>query len=347
MRGNDLAPAVLALDVGGANLKAAHSDGSASTRPFALWKRPEALVDELRALTSEHPDFGRLAVTMTGETCDCFATKAEGVAAILDAVEALSDGREVAVWGTDARFHPPREMRSQPGLAASSNWLALATFAARLLPEGPALLIDVGSTTTDLIPLLDGRPVPLGRTDTGRLRSGELVYAGVRRTPVCALATELPWRGTPTGLTAELFATTLDVYLTLGAIPPDPLDRGTADGRPSTPADARDRLARMVGSDGETFLDEDALSLATAADAALTARLIDSARRALGPIGRPRSAVVSGSGAFLAKRVAEAIVEPGGPIVELARLWGPRGSDAACARALVALATEPETATPP
>ncbi len=344
MRETSQAKPTLALDVGGANLKSAHSDGSSSARPFELWKRPDALVDELRALAAEHPAFDRLVVTMTGESCDCFETKSDGVSAILDAVESLADRREISVWGTDGGFHPPSEIRAQLGLAASSNWLALAAFAASLMPLGPALMIDVGSTTSDLIPLLDGKAVPLGRTDTERLRSGELVYAGVKRTPVCALATALPWKGTMTGLAAELFASTLDVYLTLGTIPPDPLDRGTADGRPSTVEEARDRLARMVGADRDTFSDEDALALAQAADAALASRLIDAARRASESIGRPASAVVSGSGSFLARRVAEAVVDPGGPILDLAQVWGPRGSDAACARALVALATEAETA---
>jgi (4-(4-[2-(gamma-L-glutamylamino)ethyl]phenoxymethyl)furan-2-yl)methanamine synthase len=56
---------------------------------------------------------------------------------------------------------------------------------------------------------------------------------GVRRTPVCALATELPFRGHPTGLAAELFAATLDVYLTLGEIAPNSKDLSTANGRPA------------------------------------------------------------------------------------------------------------------
>ena len=88
--------------------------------------------------------------------------------------------------------------------------------------------------------------VARGRSDTERLQTGELVYAGVRRTPVCALATELPVRGIATGLAAEIFASTLDVYLTLGDIESNPTDLSTADGRPATVEAARDRLARMV-----------------------------------------------------------------------------------------------------
>jgi (4-(4-[2-(gamma-L-glutamylamino)ethyl]phenoxymethyl)furan-2-yl)methanamine synthase len=333
-------PRWIALDIGGANIKAAHTWGQARALPFELWKRPEDLPRVLAALTATFPPAERVAVTMTAELCDCYPTKAEGVKDVLDAVVGVYADREVRVWGTDERFHGVAEVLARPELAAASNWLALATLAARLLPEGPGLLIDIGSTTTDLIPLRDGRPAPRGRTDTQRLRTGELVYAGVRRTPVCALAAELPWRGAATGLSAELFATTLDVYLTLGAIPPDPIDDATADGRPATVEAARDRLARMVGADREGFSADDALAFARAADEALMARLAAAADRACQEVGRPRGAVVAGSGGFLARRLADRLIEPGGTLVELDRAWGPVASSAGCAYALVVLAGE-------
>ncbi|MBX6313927.1 MAG: H4MPT-linked C1 transfer pathway protein [Isosphaeraceae bacterium] len=334
-------PRWIALDIGGANIKAAHSLGQARSQPFELWKHPEDLPRILSTLTATLPPADRVAVTMTAELCDCFPTKAEGVREVLAAMTQVYDERQVWVWGTDEDFHNIAEVLDQPELAAASNWLALATLAARLVPEGPGLLIDIGTTTTDLIPLRDGRPVPRGRTDTQRLRTGELVYAGVRRTPVCALAAELPWKGVPTGLSAELFATTLDIYLTLGALQPDPIDDATADGRPATVEAARDRLARMVGADRTTFSAEDARAFALAADAALMARLVAAAERAcLDTIGRPRAAVVAGSGSFLARRLAERVIEPGGTIIELDRAWGPVASSAGCAYALVVLAAE-------
>jgi probable H4MPT-linked C1 transfer pathway protein len=126
---------------------------------------------------------------------------------------------------------------------AAANWYAAATWAGRFTPTGGALLIDAGSTTTDIIPLWNGKPTPIGLTDPDRLKSGELVYTGARRTPVCAL---LHAAGV-----AELFATTLDVYLMLGRRPETPDDCDTADGRPATQAFAHARLARMLGGDGE------------------------------------------------------------------------------------------------
>ncbi len=295
----------LALDVGGANVKAFHGGGAGRTLAFEVWRRPEGLGVAIGELTQGLPPFDRIALTMTAELCDCYATKALGVNAVLDAVAHAFAGLPVAVWGIDGKFHDVAEVRQRPRLAAAANWLALATAAARLVGEHKALLIDIGSTTTDLIPLDQGKVAALGRTDIERLRTGELVYAGVRRTPVCALATELPFRGQRTGLAAELFATTLDVFLMLGEIEPDPGDTSTADGRPATIECARDRLACMVGADRDDFSEEDARGLAREAAERLMSRLESCAHRVCeNTIGKPEVVVVAGAGEFLARRVA-------------------------------------------
>jgi probable H4MPT-linked C1 transfer pathway protein len=324
-------PRVLGLDVGGANLKAASADGTALCRPFALWKRPEALGDELRALLAELPPAGALAVTMTGELCDCFATKREGVLAILAAVGAAATGRPVRAWLTDGRLAPTDEARADPLKAAASNWHALATYAGRVGPKGPALLLDVGSTTTDIIPLLDGQPAPAGFTDTGRLRSGELVYTGARRTPVCALLSA--------GVAAELFATTLDVYLTLGDLPESP-STDTADGKPATQAHAHVRLARMLGGDAETVCPEVIAALARRAEGAQLTAMQAGLRMVLERLpGPPRTIILAGSGEFLARKLlAHAALAC--DVVSLRERLGPEVSAAACAYALAVLATE-------
>src|SRR5262249_53530741 len=221
-----------------------------------------------------------------------FPTKRAGVKAILDAVEAVAEGRPVRVWRTDGRFVEPKEARAKPLLAASANWLALATYAGRLAPKGPALLIDIGSTTTDVVPLCDGHPVPRGRTDPERLRSGELLYTGVRRTPLCAL---LGSEGA-----AELFATTLDAYLLLGSFAEAPNDRGTADGRPATRAHAHARMARMLCADAETPTPAEPRKRAERVLFKQIYPLGPATRQAAQhPPGPPQTLIVAGSGEFL------------------------------------------------
>ena len=331
----------IALDVGGANIKVAHAGGQAQSVPFEVWKRPEELGRAIAAAAAGLPPCNRAAVTMTAELCDCYPTKTVGVNTVLDAVIAALPGCSLVVWGVDGEFHSVAEVRSQPQLAAAANWLALATLAARLLPESRGLLIDIGTTTTDLIPLDCGSVAVRGRSDTERLQTGELVYAGIRRTPICALATELPLRGISTGLAAEIFASTLDVYLLLGDIAPNPTDLSTADGRPATVAAARDRLARMVCADRDAISAADALAFAGAADLCLMNRLVHAAERVCSStIGRPAAAVIAGSGDFLARRLALRVIEPAGPIISLKEAWGPLAASAGCAYALAALASE-------
>ncbi len=334
-----MAPSILALDVGGANLKAAHTAvDMAWTQPFALWKDPGGLADALRDLLRELPPFDRLTLTMTGELCDCFATRREGVMAILEAVAGVAGSAPVAVWSIKAEFVTLETARSQPLLVAASNWLALATFAGRYAPEGAALLLDIGSTTTDIVPLLDGWPVPHGRLDPERLRSGELVYTGVERTPVCAL---LGGDGA-----AELFATTADVYLVLGKIAENTLHQPTADGRPSTRDLAHARLARMMCADVETSTPEERRGLALRTAHRQIALLKGAVQKVSGRLPRQlRTVVLSGSGEFLGRSVLETEL-PTVPAVRVERVvsltqeLGPETSRAACAYALTVLASE-------
>ncbi len=217
-------PDVLGLDIGGANLKP-RIRAAARTVPFALWKNPAGLSAALRTLIALMPPHDVLAVTMTGELCDCFTCKREGVETILDSVQDVAGRTPVRVWTTHGQFFPLKDARQEPLRVAAANWLAAASFAGHYAMEGAALFLDTGSTTTDIIELWNGKPVPSAWTDVDRLKWDELVYTGVRRTPVCALLGPK--------VAAEFFATTLDVYLVLGLIPEDEEDCNTADNRPA------------------------------------------------------------------------------------------------------------------
>jgi probable H4MPT-linked C1 transfer pathway protein len=325
---------VLGLDVGGANLKAAHSSGAARSQRFPLWKSPAALPDALRELLRGWPAYDLLAVTMTGELCDCFATKREGVRAILDAVCAVAGPTPIRVWLTDGRLVDLDTARAEPLRAAASNWLALATFAGRFASRGPALLIDVGSTTTDIVPLLDGRPGPRGRTDTERLRCGELAYTGVTRTPLCAVLGGYA--------AAEFFATTRDAYLMLGRLPEDPSDCDTADGRPATRACAEARVARMICADLETSTADERRKVAERVllrQVLQVGGCIESVAKSLPRL--PETIILAGAGEFLAQTALteQKAVQPC-PVFSFGRELGAEVSKAACAYALAVIASE-------
>ncbi len=331
-----MAELILGLDIGGANLKAATPDGRAVTVPFALWKQPERLPAALADLVKQFPDAAGFAVTMTGELCDCFETKRAGVDHILKAVEFASRSNPIRVWGTDGRFRGPNDARREYLTVAAANWHALATFAGSYVPHGWAILIDIGSTTTDIVLIRNGVPRPGGRTDTARMKSGELVYTGVRRTPVCAL---MP----PGTVAVELFATTLDAYLVLGHIPPDPADTDTADGRPATVECAHARLSRMLGGDPELTSTEDTGRLASDAVFAQSALVKEAVARQEDRLPREMSldecvVVTSGSGEFLVRLPFEP--HSFKDIISLADRLGPEVAACAPAYAVAVLATE-------
>jgi probable H4MPT-linked C1 transfer pathway protein len=330
------------LDIGGANLKAADGHGRVATRPFAVWKAPDRLGEALREVLSAFPADAPLAVTMTAELADCFETKAEGVDRILAAVEAAAPGRPVHVWQTGAEFVSPDVARDIPRLVSAANWHLLATWIGRLVPRGEALLIDVGTTTTDLIPLQDGIPVPEGLTDVDRLLAGELVYTGIRRTAVAAVAASVPFRGRTCPLSAELFATLLDVHLILGHVPEDPHDVETADGRPAVRDKAEARLARMLCCDrtecdaaelravAEHLADCQERSLLAAVDALRARRGTD-----------PQHVLLAGSGSFLADRIrARHPSLAGAKRIALSESFAGPVAEAACAFAAARLAEE-------
>lgn len=334
--------ATLGLDIGGANLKAATEEGMARSHPFDLWRTPELLSKALRELIAEFPTVDRIAVTMTGELADCFTTKAEGVAQIVrSAVEAAGQTR-LSVWNLRRGFVSPDEALASPFDVAAANWHVLTTWAGRMVLDGGGVLIDIGSTTCDIIPLSDGVPIPAGLTDVGRLLSGELVYSGVRRTPLSALANAVPFRDLTCPLAAELFATTLDVYLLLGRIAEDPEDRQTANGRPATRAAAFDRLARMLCCDRTEISDAELQTIAEFLVEVQQKRIRGALDRVLARMETPiQSIVVSGSGNFL----AEEIVANHSRLkdcfrVPLARLLSPQIADSACAYAIAVLASE-------
>lgn len=330
----------LALDIGGANLKVADGKGYSQSYMLALWREKNKLAQQIRTAISEAPPCDHLALTMTGELADCFESKAAGVQFILQAVASGSDNRHTRVYLVDGRMVTPQVAVTLPQLAAASNWHVLARFAGRWAASGPALLIDVGSTTCDVIPLVGGKPVAIGATDTQRLLSGELVYTGVERSPVCAVAHYLPYRGQTCPVAHELFAATRDVYVLLGELPEDLTNTETSDGQPLSKAASRLRLGRMIGADAEEFNHRDAVAAAQSVADAQAAQLATAIGKVKSRMSAaPQKIVLSGHGEFLA-RAALGLAAEAAPVVSMSAELGADASRCAPAHALAALARE-------
>jgi len=304
--------ALLGWDIGGVNTKVARVIAGAGAwpvvvakcLPYELKQDPGALAANLARLGQElrQKQRGPHAVTMTAELSQAFRTKREGVDYVLDGLEQAFPKEELRIYAISGEFLHPREARERPLEVGASNWAASARLVGQFVPD--CILVDIGTTSTDIIPIVAGQPRAQGRTDPERLLNGELVYTGALRTPVEALASQVPLWGGQAGVSADGFALIGDAHVWLGRLRPEDYTVPSPDGRPVSREFAGERLARVVCADRE-MLDEGAVD---GIARALAEAQLERVASALGKV-RARhigveSAVVTGLGDFIAAEAA-------------------------------------------
>lgn len=330
-------PGVIGLDVGGVNTKAVWRDGEAVRtvlRPYDVVRDAQALTafvrDVVAGLESEAVEL--VALTMTAELSDAFRSKREGVGFVLDAVEAAVAGRVLALT-TAGELVTVAAARARPLDVAAANWVASGLAVGARHPD--ALMIDVGSTTADVIPITAGRVAAAGRCDLDRLLAGELVYTGALRTNLAAIAPRVPVRGRWCPVASELFAISADVHLILGHLAPGAYTCPTPDGRPATVECARERVARLVCADPDQLEPGEIEAIAAHLHAEQVRQIEAAARQAGTRLASTATPVVAfGVGAFMARAVAERVDRP---VCELR--WSAAERDMAPAAALAELAS--------
>jgi probable H4MPT-linked C1 transfer pathway protein len=254
---------------------------------------------------------------MTAELSQAFRTKREGVGFVLDALAAALPGASFHVYTVAGRFVRPAEARIQPLAVAAANWAATANLVARSYPT--CVLIDIGTTTADIIPIVEGKVAAQGSTDPDRLLSGELVYTGALRTPVEAVAQRVPLWGQSAAISADGFAVMGDVHLWRKHLRPEDYSCPTPDGRPATREYAGERLARTVCADRDMLNSSDLDTIAAALADAQVRTVVDSLRVIRQRWPGISAAVVAGLGDFIA---VEAACQAGLSVVPLAEQLG-------------------------
>ena len=320
---------VVGWDIGGAHVKACLLEMGV-VRDVAQWACPlwqglqhlDAALEQARmrwphawAATTRH------GVTMTAEMVDLFASREQGVT--------ILSSRLAASLGSSLRLHAGQDGWVAPAAAsrhwraiASANWLATAQVVAQRLPE--AVLLDIGSTTTDIIPVRDARVAARGISDAERLATGELVYHGVVRTPLCGLAPRVPFEGRLTNVMNELFATTADVYRLTGELHPEHDQQPAADNGSKDLRSTQQRLARMIGRDAGDAATHQWAGLARAWRAQQLREIGGQLDRVLAASGLAVDAPVVGAGcgdflaAELATRAGRSFRRFGGDVVPMA-----------------------------
>jgi probable H4MPT-linked C1 transfer pathway protein len=309
---------VIGWDVGGAHVKACLLIGG-EVHDVAQWACPlwqglqhleAALADARRRWPQLQHAQASHAVTMTGEMVDLFSDREDGVRRI-SALLARHLSGAVWLYAGPGRWVAPADAAGHWPQIASANWRATAQHAAAVLGRG--LLVDIGSTTTDLIAFDGGEVLGNSLSDRHRLASGELVYQGVVRTPLCALAPRITLQGEVLNVMNEFFATTADVYRLSGELDPAhdlyPSADNADKGLPAT----RARLARMVGCD---VRDADAAEWLAFAQAWRAAQLDELAGQALRVLRRHDldpaglAVVAAGCGAFLVPELLARLRQP-------------------------------------
>jgi probable H4MPT-linked C1 transfer pathway protein len=186
------------------------------------------------------------AITMTGELADIFPDRITGVCEIAQTMQNHLNG-DIRYFAGLSGFLCFEQVPAMANNIASANWIASASFLAHEFQHG--LFIDFGSTTTDFVLLADSVPQIRGFTDATRLQYDELVYTGMIRTPLMAIARHIDFAGEHCGVAAEHFATTADVYRLLGYLDEADDMCSTADGADKSIEATARRIARMIGRD--------------------------------------------------------------------------------------------------
>ena len=292
---------VIGWDIGGVHLKAVRAEHGRIVKAVQcaapLRGGLDLLVAAFAKAKAELGGVERHAVTMTGELADTFPSRAEGVACIAALAARELQGAPLAIYAGPAGWLAPEVAHRHAGVVASANWHACASFVATRRPD--ALFVDMGSTTTDVIPVVAGRVAAHGYSDAERLATGELVYSGLVRTFLMAGAERVPFKGAWTTLINENFANMADVYRVLGTLPGDSDTMATADGREKTRAASLARLARMVGADATDADDAEWTAVARWFAEMQVRRITDAAMLCGSRQVLPASAPLVGAGAGL------------------------------------------------
>ena len=249
---------VLGLDIGGANTKATFiktkddtvKELRTSMEYFPIWKKGKEqlpkVLEKLRKRLVDSTALDGVGLTMTAELSDVYWTKKEGVHHVLDCSNQVFDDVPTFVLDVEAKLLPFKDARREPLKVASANWAATGWMISQLIKN--CIVVDVGSTTTSIIPVINGKIAAEGRTDLEKLQNGELVYSGSLRTNVAAIVNGIPVRGMIARVSSELFAQSGDVHLLLDNIKEE-YTAETCDGRGKTRREAMARLARVVCAD--------------------------------------------------------------------------------------------------
>lgn len=259
---------IAGFDIGGANTDLAVVDFDSKGnikgiktdfKYFPMWLKKDELGNALLDLIGDDlDDLDAVGICMTAELVDAYKTKKEGV---MDIAAKSKESFSVSVGfiGLNGVLNF-EEVTESPDEVAAANWVATAKIASKI--DENCIMIDTGSTTTDIIPIKEGSECAKGRSDLERLKTGELIYSGTLRTNVAAIVDKMPLDGEIVRVSSELFAITADIHRILGNIEEDDYSCDTPDGAGKSKKDSMRRIARVICGDLDMLSQSDITDIA-------------------------------------------------------------------------------------
>ncbi len=263
---------ILGLDIGGANTKAALVQFRSSEilesfsliEYFPFWEKTlndipnmfKRIVENLiiqNNLKLKNINF--ISITITAELSDAFQTKREGIFTILNALEQVFDKEKMFFINNKNEFINFNQVKPYPISIGAANWVSTSLFLCKFVSN--CILIDAGSTTIDMVPILNSVPLPVGRNDIERLINRELIYTGGLRATIPSITHFVPYKNKMIRISFEKFALVSDVHRILNNISETEYINDTADNRSISLDDCYARLARVLCMDLESISTEE------------------------------------------------------------------------------------------
>jgi (4-(4-[2-(gamma-L-glutamylamino)ethyl]phenoxymethyl)furan-2-yl)methanamine synthase len=251
---------IAGLDIGGVNIKVAvcRIEGGeiqveASSFPFECAGDAEHVLRRLlgpaeRIVATETVSFSRSQ----------HRTYAEGVGWVCDLLERSFDPTRVRFVAPGFRLVPVADARTSIWSVACRNWIATSYLAVASIPNFEnGILVDCGTSSLDVIPVVDGEPLLLdGEEDQvwTRLGTGELTLTGTLLTSVQSLAPTIDIRGRTFATRSNSACLTGHARIVAGEVRVSETVPGHSDDTLSHEASRR-ALAELVGADA-SILDE-------------------------------------------------------------------------------------------
>jgi (4-(4-[2-(gamma-L-glutamylamino)ethyl]phenoxymethyl)furan-2-yl)methanamine synthase len=254
---------IAGFDIGGANTDMAVVDfddqGNITAiktdfEYFPMWLKKDELGNALlRLLGDDLKDVDAVGICMTAELVDAYKTKSEGV---IDIAKKSKESFSVPTGfiGINGVLSFEK-LVERPDEVAAANWIATSKIAAEI--EENCIMIDTGSTTTDIIPIRNGSECAKGRSDLERLKTGELVYSATLRTNLAAIVGKVPLDDELVRVSSELFAATADIHTVLGNITEEDYSCSTSDGAGKSKEECMRRISRVICGDMDMLSQSD------------------------------------------------------------------------------------------